>query len=158
MTSIEKQESRTRNILLFQLGRSIKSKQQLRVLLAKREIDPEVFEPILDRFEEAGLINDLEFAKTVASSRQKYKGLSKSAIVRELKTKGIAEESISVAVADIDSQTELEKATELAIARASRLVGLERDVAYRRLSGFLARKGYSGSVISVAVKAAFASE
>jgi SOS response regulatory protein OraA/RecX len=58
--SPERQEKRARNVLLHQLNRSVKSKEQLRKILAKREIDVEIAERILDRFEEAGLINDRE--------------------------------------------------------------------------------------------------
>ena len=148
--SPERQEKRARNVLLHQLNRSVKSKDQLRKILAKREIDVEIAERILDRFEEAGLINDREFAITVVNSRHRHKGLAKSAIARELREKGIEQPILEEALADIDSEAELSRAKELAEVRARRLVSLEPEVAKRRLSGYLARKGYSGNIVHAA--------
>ena len=154
--SPEKQESRARNVLLYQLGRSAKSKDQCRKILAKRGIDTEIAERILDRFEEAQIIDDVMFARVFTNSRIKTKGLAKSAIARELREKGISQPLIEDALVELDAESEQARATELAVNRVRRMAGLERDVIQRRLSGFLARKGYSGSVVSSATRAALA--
>ena len=150
--SKEKLESRTRNVLLFQLNKGVKSKAQLRAILIKRELPEEIFEPILDRFEEAGLINDELFAQVLVNSRRSHKGLAKSAIKRELVTKGVAAEIIERATEGITSESELETAKELASKRYRQVAHLDRDVRDRRLSGFLGRKGYSGSVVFAAIR------
>jgi regulatory protein len=143
-------------VLLYQLGRSAKSKDQCRKILAKRGIDSEIAERILDRFEEAQIIDDVTFARLFTSSRIKTKGLAKSAIARELREKGIDQLLIEDALVEIDSESELARATELAIARIRRMNGLEADVLKRRLAGFLGRKGYSGSVVGTATRIALA--
>ncbi len=150
--SREKLESRARNVLLFQLSKGIKSKAQLRAILVKREIPEDIAEPILDRFEEAGLIDDKQFAAVVVSSRRSYKGLSKSAIKRELSTKGVAAEVIEEAVAEITSEQELETAQELAVKKLRAMNHLDKAVQDRRLSGFLGRKGYSGGIVYAAIR------
>ena len=69
--SPEKLEKRARNVLLFQLSRSMKTKWQLAQILEKREIPPEIAQPLLDRFEEVQLIDDSVFSSvssTVLSS------------------------------------------------------------------------------------------
>jgi regulatory protein len=152
--SPEKQEARARNVLLYQLGRSAKSKDQCRKILAKRGIDSEIAERILDRFEEAQIIDDEMFARVFTNSRVKTKGLAKSAIARELREKGVAQPVIENALVELDSQSELARATELAVNRVRRMAGLEREVIVRRLSGFLARKGYSGDVVQSATRTA----
>jgi regulatory protein len=76
--------------------------------------------------------------------------LAKSAIARELREKGIDQPTLEEALADIDSDAELTRAKELAEVRARRLVSLEPEVAKRRLSGYLARKGYSGNIVHTA--------
>jgi regulatory protein len=124
--------------------------------LAKRGIDSEIAERILDRFEEAQIIDDVTFARLFTSSRIKTKGLAKSAIARELREKGIDQLLIEDALVEIDSESELARATELAIARIRRMDGLETDVIKRRLAGFLGRKGYSGSVVGTATRLALA--
>ncbi|MCX8528605.1 MAG: regulatory protein RecX [Rhodoluna sp.] len=150
--SREKLESRARNVLLFQLSKGAKSKAQLRAILVKREIPEDIAEPILDRFEEAGLIDDQQFASVVVNSRRSHKGLSKSAIKRELNTKGVAPEIIDDALSEITSEQELETAQELAVKRLRALSHLDKDVQDRRLSGFLARKGYGGGIVYAAIR------
>ena len=150
--SREKLESRARNVLLFQLSKGAKSKAQLRAILVKREIPEDIAEPILDRFEEAGLIDDQQFATVVVNSRRSHKGLSKSAIKRELNTKGVAPEIIDDALSGITSEQELETAQELAVKRLRALSHLDKDVQDRRLSGFLARKGYGGGIVYAAIR------
>ncbi|MFM2385022.1 MAG: Regulatory protein RecX, partial [Actinomycetota bacterium] len=108
----------------------------------------------LDRFEEAQIIDDVTFARLFTNSRIKTKGLAKSAIARELREKGIDQLLIEDALIELDSESELARATELAVNRVRRMSGLERDLIQRRLGGFLARKGYSGSIVQSATRAA----
>ena len=150
--SKEKLESRTRNVLLFQLNKGPKSKAQLRAILLKRELPEEIFEPILDRFEEAGLINDQSFAEVVVSSRRAHKGLAKSAIKRELVTKGVEASIIEEVTSGITSEDELETAKALAVRRIRQMSHLDKAVRERRLSGYLGRKGYGGGVVYAAIR------
>ena len=150
--SREKLESRARNVLLFQLSKGAKSKAQLRAILVKREIPEDIAEPILDRFEEAGLIDDRQFANVVVNSRRNHKGLSKSAIKRELGTKGVAPEVIDDALADVTSEDELVSAQDLAVKKLRSMSHLDKAVQDRRLSGFLGRKGYSGGIVYAAIR------
>lgn len=154
--SREKLEQRTRNILLHQLSRSAKTKQQLRELLLKREIDPAIFEPILDRFEQSQLIDDLAFAKGFVASRLRT-GKSRSQLSRELAKRGVSRDFIEVALADVDRESELATASELAAKRLGRLANLDPEIAHRRIVGFLMRRGYSSEVVSQALRNAKAS-
>lgn len=148
----DKLTQRAKNILLHQLSRSIKSKHQLRLVLEKREIPEEIASAVLDRFEEAQLIDDREFARAFVASRMSLGGKSRSAIARELRQKGVAETIIEDALVNLTSETEAEMAIQLATKRATRLQGLDRQVRYRRLTGFLARRGFSQSVISTTLR------
>ncbi len=152
--SPERLEKRARNVLLYQLARSAKSKHQLALIMVKREIPEEIYLPILDRFEEAGLINDKAFAETVVASRRAGRGLSAASIKRELRTKGVAEEIISEVTESITSEEEIELATKLAIKRARAMTKLAPEVRKRRLIGFLQRKGYGQQAVMTAIRAA----
>lgn len=155
MTFVEhtdKLTQRAKNILLHQLSRSMKTKQQLRLVLEKREIPDEVAVAVLDRFEEAQLIDDREFARAFVSSRLALGGKSRIAIARELRHKGVAESIIEASLASMTREVEADLALELASKRALRLEGLDRQVRYRRLTGFLARRGFSQSVISATMR------
>ena len=150
--SPEKLEQRARNVLLFQISKSAKSKHQLAQILVKREIPDEIAIPLLDRFEEAGLINDLVFAETVVSSRRNFRGLSKSAIKRELNQKGVSQDLIESATHDITNEDELESAKRLVVTRLRSMSHLEEQVRTRRLFAYLQRRGYSSSIIIEAIR------
>lgn len=152
--SPEKLERRAKNIVLHQLSRQAKSAQQLREVLEKREIPSEIAEAVIERFTEAGLINDLQFAITVAHSRRQTRGLSTSAIRRELMKKGVSQNEIDEALRDYAAEDELETAVRIAVKRLRAMTKLEPEVRRRRLLGFLARKGYPGSIAYRALKLA----
>ena len=148
---LEKLERRARNILLHQLSRSMRTEQQLREVMIKREIPSEVFEPILVRFRESQLIDDQSFAGAYLSSRLAA-GKSVNAIRRELARKGVAASIIDFVCADVSLAEELERATALAKKRFQKLAGLEPAVARRRLQGYLARRGFASSVVISALR------
>ncbi len=152
--SPERQEQRARNVLLYQLSRGAKSAHTLRQILEKREIDPEIAEAVIHRFIEVSLIDDHAYAETIVNSRRNFKGLAKSAIKRELSQKGVSAEIVEQVTEAVTAEDEYDKACELALKRVGRLAQLERDVRQRRLNGYLARKGYSSSVVLAAVKVA----
>jgi regulatory protein len=155
--SDEKLEKRARNVLLYQISRSMKTKKQLAQILVKREIPDHVALPLLDRFEEAQLINDAEFARAFVASKLSQGGKSAMALRRELKLKGVADELIAHSLAALDQEKEQQIANTLAIARYRRLLKLEPDVRYRRLSGFLMRRGFSSAITTRAIREAQAS-
>ncbi len=138
--------------MLHQLNRSIKSRFQLQTILQKREIPDDIATKVLDRFEEAGLIDDVRFAEAVVSSRRSGKGLSRSAIIRELRTKGIAEDLIVASTEHLDSEQDFDVAIRLVEKRYRSLEGLSPEVRTRRLLGFLQRKGFSGGQAFAAIK------
>lgn len=152
--SPERLEQRARNVVLYQLNRSIKSRKQLADILERREIPSEIAEAVLERFTEAGLIDDRRFAETLVSSRRSGKGLSRSALSRELSTKGVSAEIIEDVLSDLTFEEDLATATKLAVKRIRGLMSLPRETRSRRLLGFLQRKGYSASISFAAIKTA----
>lgn len=152
--SPEKLEQRAKNVLLHQLSRQAKTEHQLREVLIKREIPAEIIDKVIVRFTEAGLIDDRQVAQTIAHTRRATRGLSSSAIKRELAKKGVAAEIIEEVLGSFAAEDELVTAIAIASRRIKALARLEPEVRKRRLLGFLARKGYPGSVAFAAIKAA----
>lgn len=150
--SPERQEQRARNVLLYQLARGAKSAHTLRGILEKREIDKEIAESVIQRFIEVGLIDDVAYAETFVNAKQRHKGLAKSAIRRELSQKGVDTQIVEQVTAEITTETELVMAIDLATRRIGRMANLDYEVRQRRLNSYLARKGYSSSVVLAAVK------
>lgn len=132
------------------------SRWELEQLLTRREIDPEVYLPELDRLEAMGVIDDASLAATLAFTQHSRKGLGRSVIEQELKRRHIDPVHIETALADIGQDDELERATELAVKRMGQLSSYDDETARRRLHGFLARKGYASDVVRHAMDAAFA--
>ena len=152
--SPERLEQRARNVVLYQLNRTIKSRKQLADILERREIPTEIAEAVLERFTEAGLIDDRRFAETLVATRRSARGLSRSALARELSTKGVSPEIIDEVLSELTAEEELATATKLAVKRIRGLMSHPRETRNRRLLGFLQRKGYSSSIAFAAIKTA----
>ncbi|MFW0181365.1 regulatory protein RecX [Rothia sp. P5766] len=142
----ESEFSRAKNIVLNQLAAAPKSRAMLEGKLAEKEISAEVIEDILNRFEAVNLINDAEFAEMFVRSRSKVKKLSRSAIRRELRAKGIEGEQAETALEHRTEEDERADAHELVRKKLRPSMNLadraERDRVMRRLVAMLGRKGY----------------
>lgn len=141
-------ETIARTIVLRKLAAQARTRHELATALAARDVPEEVAAHVLDRMETVGLVDDATFAHDWVQSRQQRRHLSKSALRRELQTKGVDRDQIDAAVADVDSSDELAAAESLAQKKLRTMEGLERDVQYRRLAGALGRRGFSASVTS----------
>lgn len=134
-----------REIALRRLSVRARSRKELEKDLAQREVPKEVAAEVLDRFSEVGLVDDAAFAAQWVESRGGRSGASR--LRQELRQKGIADEHIAQAIDARDDDADLENARTLAQRKASTMRGLELVVQQRRLSGVLARRGYSNAVI-----------
>lgn len=132
-----------RQIVLRLLTNSPKSRHQLELALRKRHCSDEVTAAVLDRMEEVGLVDDTAFAGMLVRSQQAGRGLARRALAHELRTKGVDDETASVALDQIDPRAEEELARALVVKKLRSMQGLERVVQTRRLAGMLARKGYT---------------
>ncbi|WP_240720875.1 regulatory protein RecX [Pseudarthrobacter sp. NamE2] len=131
------------------LTASAKSRHQLARKLSERNIPEAVAEAVLDKFQEAGLINDAEFAGMWVRSRAQSRKLARGALQRELADKGIDHETALAAleqVSDADEEAAARTLVERKIRAGTDLSDRgERDKATRRLASMLARKGYQPS-------------
>ena len=149
-------ESVARTIALRELTGAPRSRAQLRATMAKRDVPQDVTERVLDRFEEVGLLDDAEYARTWVRSRHTGRGLARRALAHELASRGIAPELAAEALDQVDEGDELQAARALVARRLAATRGLDHDVRVRRLVGMLARKGYSSTLALRVVKGALA--
>lgn len=142
------EESAAQAIVYRQLAQRERTRAQLAKKLAEREVSDEVAERVLDSFEVAGLVDDARYAQRFAELSRQERGLSRRMIGMKLKDAGVAPELID---SSLDGyQDEHGVALALAARKAESTEGLDRDVRFRRISGFLARRGFpSGVVVSV---------
>jgi regulatory protein len=149
--SLEDQRYRAEKVSMQSLTRRGMSRWELGKMLLARDLDEETVEFELDRLEGVGLIDDAALAETLVRTQHERKGLGRSALTAELRRRHIDQEQIEEALAQVGDDDEQSRATELAVKRAPQLRSLDSETAKRRLSGFLMRKGYSGSVVRAAV-------
>ncbi|OMH31180.1 regulatory protein RecX [Tersicoccus sp. Bi-70] len=138
-----------RSIVLRQLTGSAKSRAQLEQKLADRNVPEDAATAVLDRYEDLGLVDDVEFARMWVSSRVEYRHLGRSALRRELTLKGVDRDTVADALANVSDEQEYEGA--LALVRRKVTAADRRELAspdadrqrlVRRLVSMLARKGY----------------
>jgi regulatory protein len=151
LESPEDQRHRAEKVSMQSLTRRGMSRWELGKILLARDLDEETVEFELDRLEGVGLIDDAALAETLVRTQHERKGLGRSALTAELRRRHIDPVQIDEALAQVGDDDEQSRATELAVKRAPQLRSLDSETAKRRLSGFLMRKGYSGSVVRAAV-------
>ncbi len=145
------------NASMSALARRGMSADEMATYLKGRDFESNEVEIECERLIGVGLLDDAELAETLVRTLRERKGLGRSALTAELRRRRIDSGAIEQALAGLDSgDDELERATALAEKRAPQLRSLDQTTAKRRLSAFLMRKGYSGSVVSSAVASALA--
>ena len=149
-------EAYARGLVLDSLARSARTRGQLTGMLARKGVDEETAEAVLDRYAELGLVDDAAYAEAFTRSRHEHKGLGSRAIAFELRRRSVPDEVVQEAVSALDADQERATAFRLARERQARMASLPREVQARRLAGFLARKGYGGEVVGAAVREALA--
>jgi regulatory protein len=136
-------EEQARALCLRLLTARSRTRAELSGQLAKRGYPGDVSAQVLDRLAAVGLVDDTEFAEQWVQSRRANAGKSKHALAAELHAKGVDNDVITSALADLDSGAERVRAEKLVQARLRRenLDGDHMRVA-RRLVGMLVRRGY----------------
>jgi regulatory protein len=129
--------------LLFLSYRS-RSESEIRQNLVKHKIPENVIEQTLQRLRQDGLANDDQFAQAWVENRSTFRPRSSRMMAMELRQKGLNDEAVSSALKAIDDEA---LAYEAAQKKVPRLVDLEWIDFRKKLSDFLARRGFSYSVI-----------
>jgi regulatory protein len=141
-----------RAIALRQLTTAPRTRAQLADTLARRGVPDDVARAVLDRFEEVDLVDDEEFSRTWVRTRHSGRGLSRRALAHELRSRGVADETVRGAVDEIGPDQELAAARDLVRRRLPGMRGDEPPRRVRRLAGMLARKGYGSAVAMQAIR------
>ncbi len=129
-----------------------KSKGELLAHLKKRGIELDIANAVIYRLQEAGLVNDAEFAKAWTQSRHTSKKLSKRIIAGELRSRGVDQNSIDEALDEIDDEDEYRMAFSLAMKKYSTMSRLDAEVQIRRIQSLLQRKGFGFGVIGRVIR------
>ncbi len=144
--TLPEEMARARQLVYDRLAIQARSRAELAQGLTKKQISVEVATAVLDKFEAAGLIDDTEFAHSWVQSRHRSKGLSSRVLAMELRRKGVDDEIVSAALEGLDPDDELEAAHRLVQTKLRSMSRFDHATKLRRLTGLLARKGYSSQL------------
>lgn len=144
----ESQEKAYQQSMLF-LSYRARSETEVRKNLEKHAIPSTVIEQTLQRLREERLVNDGQFAQAWVANRSEFRPRSRRALTVELRQKGLTEADIRFATEAVDEES---LAYAAAQKRVHRLDGLEWPEFRKKLSEFLARRGFGYDVIAPTVK------
>ena len=121
-----------------------RSEGEIRQWLHKRGFANEVAEQTIAKLREQNLSDDFTFAQFWKENRLSFRPKSKRLIKKELRDKKVAAEIVEQVTKDIDDD---DLAYKLGSSRLSSLVHLDYPDFYRRLSSYLAYRGFSYEII-----------
>lgn len=133
---------RAKEYCLTVLASAPRTRADLAGRLAARDYPMTIITEVLDRLEEVRLLDDASYAQMFAASRHEARGLAGRAIRSELRRKGVSDEAIDAALAEVDEVAEEARALALVRRKAGATRGLDEATRTRRLVGMLGRKGY----------------
>jgi regulatory protein len=123
---------------------------EIRKKLSESEFSEEIINIVINKLVQKGYVNDFEFAQNWAENRSIYKPRSKKLISWELKNKKVNKEIIDEVIIGMVPD---EKLAVLASEKyARRLSGCDKYVFFRRLTGYLSRRGFSYSIVKPIVE------
>lgn len=125
-----------------------RSEHELRMYLAKKRASADIAEKIINRLKQQKFLDDKAFTTWWIDQRIRVKQSSIRVIQMELKQKGIEKEMIEEILKDKDTkEVERESIEKLLEKKMRRYTSLPKDEAYKKLSQFLARRGFNFDVI-----------
>jgi len=131
------------------LARRPHSERSIRRKLAQHKHDQSIIDETIERLRTMKLIDDAEFARTWAESRDRTSPRGRRMIAGELRTHGIAPETAREAAAEIDED---DAAYRVAAKRVRRLAPAGDRAFAERLSGYLQRRGFRWDVVQRTIR------
>jgi len=125
-----------------------RSRAELDKYLKDKRVSDDTRAKVLQRLDNLKLVDDEEFARYWVENREQFAPRGKRALRAELRQKGIADPDAQAALAGMDEES---SAFAAGRKRAARMSSLDRETFFRRLSGFLARRGFGYDVVKPVV-------
>jgi regulatory protein len=124
-----------------------RSLAEIRRHLRSERYDDDAIDGAIDRLRAQRYVDDLDFARYWIEQRARHRPKGDLALVSELTNKGVARETIEIAMGEMPAETEADRARR-AIARPSaRWQTLEPSERKRKIHAFLAQRGFAYDVI-----------
>ena len=131
------------------IGFRMRSVSEVQQKLNQQDIDTVVIENVIERLQKSGLLNDLSFAQMWIENRNEFRPRSHRMLAIELVKKGIQSDIISQIIEETTSDEVLAYTAAKKQVRKYKHLGWQEF--RRKLSSFLARRGFSYSTINPTV-------
>lgn len=112
--------------------------------LKEHDVPEEIVAKVLERLRQSGLVDDQRFAQAWVENRNEFRPRGRRALAMELRQKGVADGVIADTLVEIDED---ELAYQVACKQVRKYLHLDRPEFRRKMSGFLARRGFSYDII-----------
>ncbi|NQT26024.1 regulatory protein RecX [candidate division KSB1 bacterium] len=146
---LEDEVFRAKNKARFLLSYRMRSIQELKDKLSQKKFSESAIEQVVYDFGNVSLLDDRQFALAYVQTRLIQKPISKNLMSKELRQKGITDKDSQNAIEDrYGGQSDFSIALDLAEKRIRRYKGEESIKVKKKLSDFLARRGFRWDVIS----------
>lgn len=123
--------------------------------MAEKGWPPVVVEQALERCRERGIVDDQALARSLVEEGRR-KGHARRRLARDLRRRDLDQATIDAALEPIEDEDQQAAASELAAKRARELTHVDEETAFRRIVGYLVRRGHgAGRARRVARQALF---
>ena len=127
-----------------------RAEEEIRRKLERQDIPEVVIQSVIERLRQNNLVNDDQFAQAWVENRSAFRPRSRKALQFEMRQKGVSGSAIEQALANLEIDEE-ELAYQAAQKQSRKLEHLEKLDFRRKLSGFLARRGFGYETIAPVV-------
>ena len=126
-----------------------RTEAEVRKKLEQRGTSEATILAVLERLRRTGLVNDERFARDWVENRNTFRPRSRKALAIEMRQHGLNQETIEKAIAELDDEP---LAYQAAQKHSRKLNGLDWQAFRKKMTGFLARRGFRYDVIAPVVK------
>ncbi|HHV26909.1 regulatory protein RecX [Anaerosalibacter bizertensis] len=141
------EQNRANDYALKFLSNRWRTEKEIVDKMIKKGFDEEVINETLAYLKKYNFIDDRRFAEIYTEEKVRLKKLGSYRIKHELQNKGV-DESIASEIVEKYSDNEYERAMELATKKIKSYKNDDKNAIYRKLGGYLQRRGYSFECVS----------
>lgn len=124
-----------------------RSQKEIKLWFKRKKVEEAVQGVALNKLMSLGLVNDLEFARWWIEQRNTFRPKPERILKYELRMKGVKDEIIEEALEESEGLDELEVARKVMAGKIERYQKLPYEEGKKKLSNFLAMRGFSWEVI-----------
>lgn len=140
------EQNKANNYALTLLSFSARTEKQIRDKMCEKEYESSIINNTIEFLTRTGLLNDSKYAENFAKDKANFNKYGNSRIKFELYRKGVSKDIVEEVISN-QLDNEYERALEVATKKILSYKNDDRNAVYRKMSGFLQRKGYSYDMV-----------